>query len=79
MATGGTGDVLTGVVGGFLAQGLEPEGACRLGTFTHGLAGDLVAREIGEAGLSAGDLADTLPEALSEIPELEEGPVIRIR
>ena len=78
MASGGTGDVLTGVVGGLLAQGLQPADACKLGAFAHGAAGDLVADEIGEAGLTAGDLADTLPEALSAIPEIEE-PVIRIR
>ena len=79
MASGGTGDVLTGVVGGLLAQRLEPADACRLGAFVHGFAGDLVAEEIGEAGLTAGDLADALPEALSAIPESEEEPVIRIR
>ncbi len=79
MASGGTGDVLTGVVGGLLAQRLEPAEACKLGTFVHGLSGDLVADEIGDAGLTAGDLADTLPEALSAIPEIEEEPVIRIR
>lgn len=79
MASGGTGDVLTGVVGGLLAQGLQPADACKLGAFAHGTAGDLVAGEIGEAGLTAGDLADALPEALSSIPESEEEPVIRIR
>jgi ADP-dependent NAD(P)H-hydrate dehydratase / NAD(P)H-hydrate epimerase len=79
MASGGTGDVLTGVVGGLLAQGLLPADACKLGAFVHGTAGDLVAEEIGEAGLTAGDLADALPEALSAIPESEEEPVIRIR
>lgn len=79
MASGGTGDVLTGVVGGLLAQRLEPADACRLGAFVHGLAGDLVAEQIGEAGLTAGDLADTLPEALKEIPASEEEPVILIR
>lgn len=79
MASGGTGDVLTGVLGGLLAQGLVPADACKLGAFVHGTAGDLVADEIGEAGLTAGDLADALPEALSAIPESEEEPVIRIR
>jgi NAD(P)H-hydrate epimerase len=79
MATGGTGDVLTGVIGGLLAQRLEPVDACLLGAFVHGAAGDLIAQEYGEAGLTAGDLAEALPQALSEIPEMEDTPVIRIR
>ena len=79
MATGGTGDVLTGVIGGLLAQGYEPGDACKLGVYVHGLAGDLAAEEIGEAGIIAGDLADLLPEAMALIPEIEEEPVIRIR
>jgi hydroxyethylthiazole kinase-like uncharacterized protein yjeF len=67
MASGGMGDVLTGVIGGFLAQGYNPTDACTLGVFAHGLAGDLVARKKGEAGIIAGDVTDILPEALREI------------
>ncbi|HEX3035869.1 MAG TPA: NAD(P)H-hydrate dehydratase [Thermodesulfobacteriota bacterium] len=67
MASGGMGDVLTGIVGGFLAQGYSPDDACVLSVFSHGLAGDLVARRKGEAGIIAGDIADAMPEAIREI------------
>ncbi len=67
MASGGMGDVLTGIIGGFLAQGYSPEDACVLGVFSHGLAGDFVARKRGEAGIIAGDVANSLPETLREI------------
>lgn len=67
MATGGSGDVLTGVAGGFLAQGLGPEAALRAAVYLHGLAGDLAAAERGEAGLIAGDIADALPAALRRL------------
>jgi ADP-dependent NAD(P)H-hydrate dehydratase len=64
MATGGSGDVLTGVIAGLLAQGLPPFDAARLGVYLHGLAGDLSAQRIGPAGLLARDLLDDLPKAL---------------
>jgi len=67
MATGGTGDVLTGIAGGLLAQGLGPNAALRAAVYLHGLAGDLAASERGEAGLLAGDVADTLPEAFKRL------------
>lgn len=67
MASGGMGDVLTGVIGGFLAQGYTPIDACILGVFAHGLAGDFIARKKGEAGIIAGDIAEVLPETLNEI------------
>ena len=63
MATGGTGDVLTGVVGAFLAQGYEPLEAALLAVHLHGLAGGLAAAERGEIALAAGDLIDLLPAA----------------
>ena len=63
MATGGTGDVLTGVVAGLLAQGLLPFDAARLGAHVHGLAGDIAAKEIGEVSLLATDVLDALPQA----------------
>lgn len=66
MATAGTGDVLTGVIGALLAQGLEGRTAAIVGTWTHGRAGDLAAG--GRArGLVASDLIDRLPEALEEL------------
>jgi ADP-dependent NAD(P)H-hydrate dehydratase / NAD(P)H-hydrate epimerase len=63
MATGGSGDVLTGVVAGLLAQGISPLEACALAVYVHGLAGDLAAADLGETSLMAGDLIDYLPEA----------------
>ncbi len=69
MATGGTGDALTGMIGGFLAQGLPAEAAARLGVYLHGLAGDLAATEKGEAAMIAGDLIEKIPEAMKKIME----------
>lgn len=63
MATGGTGDVLTGILGGLLAQGLEPADAAQLGVYLHGLAGDLAAADLTERGMIAGDLLDRIPVA----------------
>ncbi|MBN2541505.1 NAD(P)H-hydrate dehydratase [bacterium] len=63
MATAGSGDVLSGLIGGFLAQGIEPINAARLGVYMHGLAGDLAAEEIGKHSLIASDLIEFLPEA----------------
>jgi NAD(P)H-hydrate epimerase len=67
MATGGSGDVLTGALAGLLGQVEEPLAAVQLGVFAHGLAGDLAAEEIGEVGLAAGDLVDRLPAALARL------------
>jgi NAD(P)H-hydrate epimerase len=67
MATGGTGDVLTGVVGGLLAQGVAPLAALTAAVYLHGAAGDLAAAARGTAGLVAGDLADALPAAIRQV------------
>jgi NAD(P)H-hydrate epimerase len=67
MATGGTGDALTGMIVGLLAQRLTPWDAACAGTYLHGLAGDLAAAEYGEAGMLAGDLIDRIPHALVHI------------
>jgi NAD(P)H-hydrate repair Nnr-like enzyme with NAD(P)H-hydrate dehydratase domain len=64
LATGGTGDVLTGIAGGFLAQGLAALPALQAAVYLHGLAGDLAARTRGGVGLLAGDVAEALPTAL---------------
>jgi NAD(P)H-hydrate epimerase len=63
MATGGSGDVLTGLVGALLAQGMEGFSAAVLGVYLHGLAGDLAREHLGER-LIATDLIDYLPAAL---------------
>jgi NAD(P)H-hydrate epimerase len=66
MATGGTGDVLTGLIAALLGQGLEPFAAAQLGVYLHGLAGDLAKAELGEASMIASDLLTYLPHALRQ-------------
>lgn len=63
MATGGTGDVLSGTIGALLGQGLAAFEAAVLGVYLHGLAGDLAAKRLGVWSLVAGDLIDELPNA----------------
>jgi hydroxyethylthiazole kinase-like uncharacterized protein yjeF len=72
LATAGSGDVLSGVIGALLAQGCPPRDAALVGVSVHGLAGDLAARDIGRRGLLARDVADRLPRAfdLMSAPEL---------
>ncbi len=67
MATAGSGDVLTGILMGLLAQGYLAEQAAILGVFIHGLAGDLAVREKGVNSLIAGDLIDFLPQAFKKL------------
>jgi hydroxyethylthiazole kinase-like uncharacterized protein yjeF len=67
MASGGTGDVLTGMVAGLMAQGLLPFEAAAAAAYLHGLAGDLAAQQVGEASLLAGDVLRALPEALNTV------------
>ncbi|MGH7300038.1 MAG: NAD(P)H-hydrate dehydratase, partial [Candidatus Rokuibacteriota bacterium] len=64
MAKGGSGDVLTGIVGALLARGVEAVAALRAGCYLHGLAGDLAAGERGEIAMIAGDIIERLPAAL---------------
>lgn len=64
MATGGSGDVLTGMITGLLGQKLSLFDAARVGVYLHGLAGDLAAAERGEIGLIASDLVDRIPLAI---------------
>lgn len=63
MATGGSGDVLTGVIAALIGQGLPAFEAAQLGTFAHGLAGDIARDHHGEIGMIAGDVVDALPDA----------------
>lgn len=64
MATGGSGDVLAGVIVSLLGQGLSPTKAAAAGAWLHGTAGDLCARRIGEYGMLPSDILDVLPRLL---------------
>lgn len=70
MATGGTGDCLTGIIAALVAQGLSPWEAARLGAHVHGLAGDLAVEELGEVSLIASDLIHFLPAAFVMLLQL---------
>lgn len=63
MATGGSGDVLTGLITGLLAQGYEPKAAAILGVYLHGMAGDIAAKQLGQEALIASDIIDNLGRA----------------
>ncbi len=67
MATAGSGDVLTGLIGGFLAQGLMDIDAAVLGCYVHGKAGDLAMENFGSRGMIAGDILQMVPEALARL------------
>lgn len=81
LATAGSGDVLTGVIGGMLAQGLSPLDSGIVGAYLHGLAGDFASEEVTPYGVVAGDVMDMIPEAIADVLEerredLDE-PVLR--
>ena len=67
MAKGGSGDVLTGLLTGLLAQGVEPFAACCCAVWLHGRAGDLAAEEKGHRGMTPWDMIEKLPYALKEV------------
>ncbi|MCA1651420.1 MAG: NAD(P)H-hydrate dehydratase [Acidobacteria bacterium] len=67
MATGGTGDLLTGMVAAWFAQLLDAEAACKLAVYLHGTAGDLAEADEGEVALVAGDVASRLGDAVMEL------------
>ena len=67
LATGGSGDVLTGLVAGFLAGGASPADAAILGAYLHGCAADCLARDIAERAILPSDLIDVLPAAIAEV------------
>lgn len=64
MATGGSGDVLSGIILSLLGQGLQPLQAAAAGAWLHGAAGDLAAEKLGEYGMLPGDLVEELPRLL---------------
>jgi NAD(P)H-hydrate epimerase len=67
MASGGTGDVLTGIVGAFLARGMDAADALVAAVYLHGSAGDLAAARLGEESLIASDVIDSLPDAFAAL------------
>jgi NAD(P)H-hydrate epimerase len=69
MASGGTGDVLAGLIASLVAQGLPPFRAAVAGVYLHGRAGDLARDRQGEAGLIAGDVAECLPAAIKGLKQ----------
>ena len=69
MAAGGMGDVLTGIIASFIAQGLEPVKAACAAVYVHGRAADLMAENLGMYGLTASELADYIPAAIRETME----------
>jgi NAD(P)H-hydrate epimerase len=74
MATGGTGDVLTGIIAAWSAQLLDAEAACKVGVYLHGLAGDLAEADEGEVAMSASDLPLHLGDAVRELAGRRRDP-----
>jgi NAD(P)H-hydrate epimerase len=72
LASGGTGDVLSGAIGSLMAQGLAPFDAARLGVYLHGLAGDAVRERLGDAGLLASDLPEPIAVARKRLAAIAE-------
>jgi NAD(P)H-hydrate epimerase len=72
LATGGTGDVLTGMIAAWLAQLLDAEAACRLAVFLHGAAGDLAEASVGQVAMTATDVVARLGEALNRLTGAEK-------
>ncbi|MEL7148030.1 MAG: NAD(P)H-hydrate dehydratase, partial [Bacteroidota bacterium] len=69
MATAGSGDVLTGILAGLLAQQISPENTLKAGVFIHGVAGDIAAAKKGQLSMIASDVIDCLPEAFERVFE----------
>jgi hydroxyethylthiazole kinase-like uncharacterized protein yjeF len=67
MATGGTGDVLTGMIAAWLAQLLDAEAACKLAVYLHGMAGDLAEADEGDVAMTSADLAGHIGDAILEL------------
>lgn len=71
MSTGGSGDVLAGIIGGLLAQGINPSNAAIAGTFIHGLSGDLASEKMGQIALISSDITNFVPQAFYAIRDLQ--------
>jgi NAD(P)H-hydrate epimerase len=71
LATGGTGDVLSGVIVGLMAQGLSPYDAACCGVYIHGEAAEAVTAQQGRTGLAASDLLEALPKAMDSLRRRE--------
>jgi len=69
LATAGTGDVLSGIIGSLLAQGMDAFEAAVCGVFVHGVSGDIVADRLGTRGMNACDVLDAIPEALKDLSD----------
>jgi len=78
MATGGMGDVLTGVIVGLMGQGVAPLGAAYAGAYLHGLAGDLIASARGMSGMLASEVADHLPIAMQRVRSGEQTDITQL-
>ena len=76
LASGGTGDVLSGIVGSLLAQGVSAFEAAELGVYVHGAAADaLVAKGIGPAGLTASEVSIEARNVINQLSQLNQNPV----
>ena len=71
MGTGGSGDVLTGMIAALIAEGLDTFEASTLGVYAHGLAGDMAAGKLGQISMIATDIIDALPAAFQELVRTE--------
>ena len=71
MATGGSGDVLAGIVAALAAQGYSTYDAAKIGVYVHGLAGDICEEEIGQIGMTAIDICEKVPAAFKKLQETE--------
>ena len=67
MSTGGSGDILTGIILSLLSQGYDPMSASILSVFAHGMAGDMAAEHKGQIGMIASDIVEEIPEVWSMI------------
>lgn len=74
MATAGSGDVLTGILLALLGQHYSPKDACLLGTYLHGLAGDLAAQQLGQHSITATDIIHYLPQAFQQVAQIRNSP-----